>query len=77
MHQQKVSHQKLDGLTRATAVIAWMGECGHEVHLHESDYPVHPVDKFVELTADLPRGPVRTKIDQTLPWWTASEKLTF
>jgi hypothetical protein len=71
--QQKLSHRKLGGLTRATAMVVWSGNDEHGVKLRTVDYPVRPVDKFVELTADLPAGRTRQDLKFKVPWWVAKD----
>jgi hypothetical protein len=75
--QQKLSHRKLGRLLQATALVFWSGENGHEVQLRSNDYPVRPVDKFVELTVELPSWKTRLEINNRLTWWRAKDKEPF
>jgi hypothetical protein len=59
------------------AVIWWSGRGGNEVRMREGIYPTLPVNKFVELTVDLPCGKARRLLEDKQLWWTADDEKPF
>jgi hypothetical protein len=65
--QAKVTHRKLGGLTKAATVMVWGGGCGDRVRLRDVCYPKRPMNRFIEIASNLPRGSVRRDVQDQQP----------
>jgi hypothetical protein len=75
--KQHVAHRKIGGLTMSTTMFSWAGEGGESVRLGGGKYPMRPVDKCVEVAAEIPRGRSVHDVVQKEVFWRAGDNLPF
>jgi hypothetical protein len=59
----------------STTMFSWAGEGGESVRLREGKYAMRPVDKFVEVAAEIPRGRAVRDVVQEEVFWRAGDNL--
>ena len=77
MSRHRLSHRKLGGLTVATVEFWWYGENEMSLRLGGEGYPKRPLNKFVNLTANLPVGVDARKIRNQKAWWRSHDDRPF